>query len=112
MGGLVGRAVVSRSQPDPPGIDKARWIALIPNHPSLSRAKPIDAKNPFTGEPTKIYPPGSTAAVVVAGQRIGILEWCLSDGNDISVYGEPAVMIPMAKDIAGLLGGFFEKWEG
>lgn len=40
--------------PDPPGIDKQRWIDLIREHPNLVPPEPREAISPFTNRPSPL----------------------------------------------------------
>jgi hypothetical protein len=102
-----------QAKPDPPGINNAQWIEMIHEHPSLEPVPPREGINPFTRKPT-VYPaPADSARVVVGGKEVGSMEWAMDDSNMINVYGDPEVVIPLAREIAEALGGrFVEKGIG
>jgi hypothetical protein len=102
---------VISSEPDPPGINKARWIELIRDYPNLDPAPPREGTNPFTRKPTVIYPRPDIARVVVAGKEVGTMSWAEDESNLINVFGEPEVVVPLACDIARLLGGHFKEHQ-
>jgi hypothetical protein len=97
------------SEPDPPGINKARWIELIREYPNLDPVPPREGTNPFTRKPMVIYPRADIARVVVAGKDVGTMSWAEDESNLINVFGEPEVVVPLACDIARLLGGHFKE---
>ena len=108
---LVDFVGVIKADPDPPGINRARWIALIQDHPNLMRLEPREGINPFTREPITIYPKPDSAKVVVDGREVGMMETCQSGANEISVWGDAGIVAPLATAIAPLLSGAFEKYE-
>lgn len=101
-----------RSEPDPPGIDRRRWIDAIRDHPNLVPPEPREGINPFTKKPMAIQPRPDVARIVVDEEEVGAMEWAQDDSNMINVFGDPKAVIPLARDIAELLAGRFEEWRG
>jgi hypothetical protein len=100
-----------RSEPDPPGVDRQRWIDLIRQHPNLATPLPREGINPFTKQPMAIRPKPDDARVIVGGEQVGSMSWAQHGPNEIDVYGEPRAVVPLARNIAELLGGRFEEWR-
>ena len=92
---------------DPPGISKECWIDLIREHPNLAPGLPREGINPFTKERTVIHPRPDVARVLVGGDEVGSMSWAEDDSNLISVFGEPQAVVPLAIEIAKVLGGQF-----
>jgi hypothetical protein len=101
---IIGEIV---REPDPPGIDNRRWIDLIREHPNLFPPKPREGISPFTKRSMVIKPRPDVARVIVEGQEVGSMSWSLDDSNLINVFGQPEAVVPLAQDIAKLLGGRF-----
>jgi hypothetical protein len=102
---------VIRADRDPPGISNERWRTLIREHPNLVAAEPRRSINPFTRKPMTIRPRPDVARVVVENHEVGTMSWCESGENEINVFGDPQSMIPVACEIAELLGGRFDAGE-
>jgi hypothetical protein len=96
-------------EPDPPGIDRQRWIDLIREHPNLVPPQPREGISPFTKRSMTINPPPDVARVIIDGEEVGVMSWALDDSNLINVYGELRILAPLAHDIARSLGGLFNE---
>jgi len=103
---LIGEIVC---EPDPPGIDKRRWIDLIREHPNLVPPEPREGINPFSKHAMVIRPRPDVARVVIGGREVGAMYWSEDDSNMINVFGEPQSVVPVAGEIAGSLGGRFQQ---
>jgi hypothetical protein len=99
---LIGEIVRS---PDPPGINRQRWIDLIREHPNLVPPEPREGINPFTKQPMVIRPRSDVARVVVDGMEVGSISWAEDESNLIYVFG--GAVVPLAQEIAKVLGGRF-----
>src|SRR3954451_957850 len=97
-------------EPDPPGIDNRRWIDLIREHPNLVQPEAREATNPFTKRSMVIKPLPDVARIVVDGQEVGAMSWSLDDSNLINMFGDPRAVIPLAHEIAEVLGGRFQQF--
>jgi hypothetical protein len=97
------------SDPDLPDISRERWAELIREHPNLVPPQPHEIINPFTKEAVIIRPRTDCASVVVGGKVVGSMSWVEDDSNGIGVFGEPEAVVPLARAIAGSLGGRFEE---
>jgi hypothetical protein len=97
-------------EPDPPGIDKKRWFALIGRHPNLALPEPKEGVYPFTKKPMILKPRSDVARIIVDGEDVGTMYWSMDDSNLINVSGDPQVVIPLAHEIAGSLGGRFHEF--
>ena len=97
------------AEPDPPGIRKQRWVDLIREHPSLENVPPHQGINPFTRKPMLYHARTDTALIVIGEREVGSMSWAQDESNSIDVSGERHVVVPLAHDIAGLLGGRFEE---
>ena len=94
-------------EPDPPGIDNQRWIDLIREHPNLVPPEPREGISPFTKRPMVIRPVPDVARVIIDGQEVGAMSWALDESNLINVFGRPQAVVPLAIEIAQMLGGRF-----
>jgi hypothetical protein len=96
-------------EPDPPGIDNRRWIDLIREHPNLVPPDTQEATSPFTKRRMVIKPLPDVARVIVDGKNVGSMSWALDESNLINVFGDPQVVVPLAREIARSLGGRFQQ---
>jgi hypothetical protein len=99
---------VIRAATDPPGISHERWIGLIREHPNLAPPEPRQLINPFTKAPTTIHPRPDVACVVLDGREVGRMSWSEEESNEVYVFGDEHPVVPLAREIAGRLGGSFE----
>jgi hypothetical protein len=103
------------TRPDPPGVDRARWLELIERHPQLRPAPPIEGINPFTRQPMVVTPRPDTADVVAASHKLGTICWCEHEANELQVLGNPRnaeALVQVAREIAASLGAsFFSREE-
>ena len=83
-------AGIIAAESDPPGLDRARFLALIGEHGALE----ADADE-------------ATAVVVINGEPSGRLLWSSTDANEIEVYGDVDRVRDVAWNIAAALGGHF-----
>jgi hypothetical protein len=100
-----------RGETDTSSIDRQRWVQLIAAHPKLMRPASRNATNPFTKKPVIIQPPEDTARVIVDGKVVGTMTWALDGSERIDVFGEPKSVIPVALEIARVLGGRFQPGD-
>lgn len=96
-------------EPDPPGIDKHRWIDLIREHPRLVPPEPREGINPFTKKRMTIKPLPDVARVVVDSREVGVMSWAMDESNLINVFGDQVFVVPLAQEIARSLDGRFKK---
>jgi hypothetical protein len=96
-------------EPDPPGIDNRSWINLIREHPNLVPPEAREATSPFTRRTMVIKPLPDVARVIIDGQEVGVMSWAMDDSNLVNVFGEPQTVIPLAHEIAEILGGRFRE---
>jgi hypothetical protein len=97
------------SEPDPPGINKQRWLEIIREHPNLAPIPPKKGINPFTRESMLIHAATGSVLVVVDGSEVGSMGWALDGSNKITVSGESDTVLQLARDIAKEQGGRFEE---
>ena len=94
-----------------PGLDEERWTRMIEEHASLKRPAAAKRINPFTGQLADFHPHPSAARVTVDGIEVGSMQWALDDSPAVVVFGDAALVTPVARDIAALLGGTFTPTE-
>jgi len=85
-----------QKNPDPPGVDRSAWIALVAAREDLVLPQARVAVNPFTGKPVTIPPLQDSASVFVDGQCVAWFHWSQNEENVISVWGDLARVRPMA----------------
>jgi len=94
-----------RPVPDGPPLTYEAWCDLVEQRAEFVRPKPVVGKLPTTGDPLTIYPRPDGAAVVIAGQRVGGVHWSLSgDEDEVILSGDADFMLPLANELAELLG--------
>jgi hypothetical protein len=65
--------------------------------------------NPFKkGEFMTVRPRPDAVAVVVAGKEIGSMHWAMDGSPEIIVWGEAAIVAPLAPELASSLGAQFK----
>ena len=101
---LVG---MIHAKPDPPGINRSAWMALIATRDDLVLPQPRTAVNPFTKKPITTNPPKDSAIVFVDGKQVGAFDWSQNEENIISVWGDLDCVRKIAEEIARELGGRF-----
>jgi hypothetical protein len=106
MDDLIGKIVPDLAAP---GMSRQRWIDLISGHPNLVRPQPHQGINPFTKGPMVIHPRPDIAQMVIDGVAVGSMSWAEDDSNLINVWGDPQAMVPLAREVANLLGGRFQE---
>jgi hypothetical protein len=67
---FIGEVV---GEPDPPGVNRQRWIDLIREHLNLVPPEPREAVNPFAKRSMMIRPPPDVARVVDDGREVGVM---------------------------------------
>jgi len=97
------------SLPDPPGIDLRQWTELISTHPSLVPFADREGLNPFTKAPMIYRAHPGSARVVVGGAEVGAMSWAQDGSHQIIVDGDPALVEPIAFDVASKLGGIYRR---
>jgi hypothetical protein len=55
-----------------------------------------------------IKPLPDVARVIIDGQEVGSMSWALDESNLIIVFGQPQAVVPLALEIAQVLGGRFQ----
>jgi len=98
-------------KPDPPGVDKARWVEIIREHPNLALFEPSEGINPFTKEPMIFQPRPDTARVLVGGREVGKMSWGKRGANIIQVFGDVEDVGPIAHEVAASLGAQFNPGD-
>ena len=101
LGEIVGKAKKK-------GLDRDRWIEIIGEHQNLAVPPAREGVNPFTKERVILKPRPDMALVVIEGETVGTMDWSQDSSKIIEVSGDPALVLPLAEEIAGLLGGRFE----
>ncbi len=96
---------IIQAKPDPPGIDRSAWIALITARDDLVPPEPRTFVNPFTKKPATTNPPKTTANLIINGRHVGSFHWSENEENVVSVWGDLAHVRPVAEEIARELGG-------
>jgi hypothetical protein len=96
-----------RADEDPPGVSKERWVALIHEHPNLAVLGPREGINPFNREREVYHPRRDAARVLAEGEEVGAMNWCESDENEINIFGDRVLVVPVAQEIAARLGARF-----
>lgn len=105
--GVMEFVGIIQSKPDPPGIDRSAWMALVKARNDLLLPQPRAGVNPFTKKPVMFDPPKDSANVFVNEQHVGSFHWSQNEENVISVWGDLAHVRPIAEGIARELGGVF-----
>lgn len=100
MGEILGKS-------GSPGIDRRHRIGLIREHPDLAPPRPREGINPFTKGPITFQPRPNVAQVIVGGEEAGTMSWAEDDSGLINASGGEAA-VPVAEDVAELLGGRFQ----
>lgn len=83
----------------------ATWREVIEAF-ALLPIESFQSTNPFTGQPITFDTPLELAAVMVDGQRVGVVRWC-SRGGGLDIFGNVDAMTPLAEAIAVKIGGDF-----
>src|SRR5690349_4700850 len=89
---------------------RAAWCQMVATRPEFRRSPPRESRNPFTGEPMIVHPPGDSANVVVNECLVGEVYWSMSDEAMVNVSVEPAAM-NLVLEWAEVLGGEFRRDE-
>lgn len=100
-----------RTETDPPGVDRARWIEVIRDHANLALMQRRESINPFTKEPL-IFEPLDIARVVIDGSDVGKMTWAKNGkrgANAIQVFGDLEKVVPVAREVALALGAYFDS---
>jgi len=92
------------SLPGAPAIDLQKWTDLIAKHPSLVRFADREGVNPFTKAPMIFRAHPGNAHVVVDGATVGAMTWVEDGPDQIGVEGVAALVEPLAREVASLLG--------
>jgi hypothetical protein len=107
---------IGRIEAEPPGIERAKWLALVDSHPHLRTrtGTPHMGISPFTRKPTEFKPRRRTGIVDVGGGDIGTIDWAM-DGSPMLLVnaedGSTDAVIPIAEQIAAALQGHFVREE-
>ena len=102
-------AIVSQQGP---GLDQARWRAMIATHPNLATPPSRSAPNPFKpGEMMVVHSAPDAACVTVNGVEVGMMDWGADGSPLVNVFGDAAAVIPIALELATLLDGRFARDE-
>lgn len=87
------------------GADPRTWVEAIGSHPALGQAALERRYNPFTKQAVD-FP--VSVQVIVDGRVVGSMGWSQAGANEIEVRG-PADVVPVAEEIAALLGATFQR---
>ena len=98
---------VIEAKADPPGIDRARWLAVLSSRDDLVPPRPRQAVNPLTGEPATVSAPETSAELIVDGAPVGLIEWSETEENFLVAWGDPAVVGRAAEQVAADLDASF-----
>ena len=97
-------------KPNQPGLEQARWIDLIGEHPNLSVLPPRQGVNPFTREPM-VFQAKDVALVNQYGKPLGAMDWAPDDSLQVSVWidegAAAAALDAIASDVAERLGAVY-----
>jgi hypothetical protein len=93
-----------------PALTYDRWCELAQSRTELVPSDALMGRNPATGESFSIRPrrPNSMA-VVIEEEEVGRMNWSESDEDQVTVIGEPAFMIPLARELAASLDAEFQE---
>jgi len=97
--------------PGSPALTKQAWCGLIDDRPELVRPKPRSVRNPFTLGRMTVRATPDAVGVVIDGREVGSMHWAMDCSPQVIVWGEPAVVIPFARELAGVLGAQFEEYH-
>jgi len=97
------------SPPGAPAIDLQKWTDLIAKHPSLVRFADREGVNPFTKGPMIFRAHPGNAHVVVDGATVGAMTWAEDGPDQIGVEGVAALVEPLAREVASLLGAVYRQ---
>jgi hypothetical protein len=101
---------VIRGIPGGPALDFDAWYALVRRRPELVQPPPKTKPNPFKkGELMTIRPAPDAASVVADGREVGSLHWAMDGNAEVMVWGEAAIVEPLARELAALLGAHFNE---
>jgi len=102
---------IIESKPDPPGIDRSRWLALISSRDDLVPPEARVVTTPFTGQALTVFGPDTTAQILIDGRPAGTIEWPDREEdleeNFLIVWGAVPTVRHIAEQIADSLGGSF-----
>jgi hypothetical protein len=90
--------------PNAPGVDKERWVAVIKEHPNL--VPPEDYNS--SSKEWDPDPDADWAYVKVANIVVGQMKRAIGE-NLIFVSGDVEPMAPIAREVAALLGGRYDR---
>jgi hypothetical protein len=76
------------------------WCDFVCRRPDFVRGKPVQGKNPVTGEPITIFPRPDGASVIKDGKEIANVGWSLSGPDEVILSGERSVVISLGREIA------------
>jgi hypothetical protein len=103
---LVG---VIRAAPGSTPIAYEAWCTLAQSRPELFAGQPRTVPNPFKKEELMtIRPKPDAVRVVVAGKEVGSMHWAMDGRPEIIIWGEAAIVAPLAQELASSLGAQFE----
>jgi hypothetical protein len=55
-----------------------------------------------------VHPKPDSVRVVIDGREVGLMEWAQDGSAEVIVYGE-TIVVPLAQELANLLGAKFHK---
>ena len=90
-------------RPGGPAITYEGWCDFVRKRPDFVRAKPVQGKNPLTGEPITIYPGPDGASVMKDGKAVVHVGWSQSGTDEVILSGERSQVISLGRDIATAL---------
>jgi hypothetical protein len=83
-----------------PAITYDGWCDFVRRQPYYVQPKPIQGKNPLTGEPMMIYPRPDGASLKKDGKVVVHVGWSESDTDEIILSGERTEVITLGREIA------------
>jgi len=93
-----------RAKTGEPSLSNEKWPELITVRPELVLPTPQPGWHPITKQPITIYPRPDCATVVIDGQKKGRVYWSPKGEKEVIVCGEADYVLPLAEELAILLG--------
>jgi hypothetical protein len=94
---------------DASGVTWEAWCELVRRRPEFRRPPPRQVTDPFTRQPTTIWPRPDVAEVLLEGRPVGDVWWTMSEDEPlVNVSVEPSTL-PMVLEWAAELGGEFRE---
>jgi len=99
---------VIRMRAGGPRLTYDRWCDLARHRVELAPFVEHMGRNPRTGEVMSIRSQRGASAIVIDGDEVGRM-WWESEEDEVTVIGESALVIPLARELAALLDAEFEE---